>query len=601
MKAQSSLNLVLFSLVVAESKLTPTPPERLSNRMQLPRPVPPVIVQRCNRSPRLSPVYLLEICFLLALLLLVVGCAGTRQRPIASPEPTPVERSLASGPFQPTWASLIENYHCPEWFRDAKLGIWAHWSAQCVPGQGDWYARNMYIQGLRQNEYHVEHYGHPSEFGFMELDNLWKAENWDPEQLMELFVDAGARYFVAMANHEDNFDTYDSRYHAWNSVNVGPRKDIVGTWARVARKHGLRFGVSNHSSHTWHWFQTAYGYDVEGSFEGVRYDAYRLKKEDGLGTWWEGLDPQELYGQPVYVIPDGFTSTSVVRDWHDDANEWTEEPPTNNPGFVNNWYYRLKDLIDSYEPDFLYLDNTGLPLGQAGLDIAAHFYNSSIARNDGQLEAVLTSKGLRGEQRRAMVRDWERSVGGGIQEFPFETSTCIGQWHYWEGYEYKSVGHIVRSLVDIVSKNGTMLLSIPQRGDGTIDEREVDFLHGLGRWIRVNGEGIYETRPWHRFGEGPTEVPRGRGGDAELAYTQEDIRFTTKDGVLYVFVLAVPTSSITVESLGLDAGLAGSIVSIRLLGSDERVEWSQDEATLTIQNPVSRPSENVVAFEVRFQ
>jgi alpha-L-fucosidase len=169
-------------------------------------------------------------------------------------------------------------------------GSGPHWSAQCVPEQGDWYGRIMYMQGSPQYEYHLKTYGHPSKFGFMEIDNLWKAERWEPEKLMALYKRAGAKYFFALANHHDNFDTYDSKYHAWNSVNIGPKKDIIGTWAKVARAEGLRFGVSNHSAHAWHWFQVAYGYDAEGPLAGARYDAARLTKADCKGKWWEGLD-----------------------------------------------------------------------------------------------------------------------------------------------------------------------------------------------------------------------------------------------------------------------------------------------------------------------
>jgi alpha-L-fucosidase len=326
-----------------------------------------------------------------------------------------------------------------------------------------------------------------------------------------------------------------------------------------------------------------------------------LSPADGRGQWWDGLDPQELYGKPAKVIPDGFTSAKAARDWHAEANAWTEAPPPDNPAFVNNWFFRLQDLVDRYEPDFLYLDNTGLPLGQAGLDIAAHFYNANLSRHDGRLEAVLTSKGLRGERRRAMVRDWERSVPDDIQALPFEAGTCIGEWHYREDIEYKTVGHIVRALVDVVSKNGTMLLSIPQRGDGSIDEREVAFLRGMANWIRINGIAIYGTRPWHRFGEGPTEVPRGRAGDAELPFTQEDIRFTTKDGALYAFVMAEPDETITIESLGLDAEHARPIETVALVGSDEPVRWQQGREALSIEKPERFPSENVIAFNVMFR
>jgi alpha-L-fucosidase len=174
----------------------------------------------------------------------------------------------------------------------------------------------MYLQGDKAYNHHVAHYGHPSKFGSMEIDNLWRAENWDPENLMRLYVRAGAKYFVALANHHDNSDTYNSKYHAWNSVNVGPKKDIIGAWAKVARGLGLRFGVSNHSAHSWHWFQVAYGYDGEGPLAGVRYDAYRLTKADGKGKWWDGLDPQELYTGPNMVIPDSIRGIQAVQQRH---------------------------------------------------------------------------------------------------------------------------------------------------------------------------------------------------------------------------------------------------------------------------------------------
>ncbi|HEY4260526.1 MAG TPA: alpha-L-fucosidase, partial [Schlesneria sp.] len=229
---------------------------------------------------------------------------------------TPPKTEDSTGPFKPTWESLAAGYKCPDWFRDAKFGIWAHWTAQCVPEEGDWYARFMYVEDEPDYKYHVEHYGHPTEFGFKDIDNLWHAENWEPEKLMELYKAAGAKYFVALANHHDNFDCFDSKYHEWNSVRVGPHKDIVGTWEKVARAAGLRFGVSNHSAHAWHWFQVAYGYDPEGALAGKRYDGF-LTKADGNGKWWEGLDPQELYTGPNIVMPDGITTAKDAKAWHE--------------------------------------------------------------------------------------------------------------------------------------------------------------------------------------------------------------------------------------------------------------------------------------------
>jgi len=419
------------------------------------------------------------------------------------------ERFIESGIFEPDWQSFEENYQCPEWFRDAKFGIWAHWSAQCVPEAGDWYARHMYIQGFPQYNFHITHYGHPSEFGFMELDNLWKAENWNPDSLMKLYIDAGAKYFVALANHHDNFDAYNSKYYQWNSVNVGPKKDIIGTWEKIARKNGLYFGVSNHSAHAWHWLQTAYGYDVEGTKAGVRYDAAVLTKEDGKGKWWEGLDPQELYIGPTIKIPDGLNSAKEIAEWHErNTRPWNEDPPVNNPEFVEKWYLRCQDLIDTYKPDLVYFDNFGLPLGQTGLDIVAHYYNSNVIWNEGELRAVVTAKNLTGKQNTGIIEDFERGFVDNSKEYPWQTCTCIGDWHYsrevYINDRYKTVEQVIHQLIDIVSKNGNLLLSIPLRGDGTIDELEVTFLKGMAEWMKINGEAIYDTRPWIIFGEGPT-------------------------------------------------------------------------------------------------
>jgi alpha-L-fucosidase len=255
---------------------------------------------------------------------------------------------IAPGPFKPDWGSLKAQYQAPDWFRDAKFGIWAHWSAQCVPEAGDWYARQMYIQGHKQYEHHLQHYGHPADAGFMEMDNRWKAENWNPDELLDLYVKAGAKYFVSLANHHDNFDNFNSRFHDWNSTRVGPKRDIVGTWAKAARARGLKFGVSNHSAHSWHWFQVAYGYDPEGGRAGQRYDAFRLTKYDGKGKWWEGLDPQELYAGAVMPMPEGITSIKDANDFHEAYDRvWNEVPPLANPAFVRQWSLRCQDLFDT--------------------------------------------------------------------------------------------------------------------------------------------------------------------------------------------------------------------------------------------------------------
>ena len=514
-------------------------------------------------------------------------------------------RSIAAGPFEATWESLTAGYKCPDWFRDAKFGIWAHWSAQCVPEQGDWYARQMYIQGHPQYRHHLNTYGHPTKFGFMELDNLWKAEEWEPEKLIALYKRAGAKYFFALANHHDNFDAFDSKYHGWNSVNIGAKKDIVGTWAKIARENGLRFGVTNHSAHSWHWFQTAYDYDPEGPQAGQRYDAYTLTNEDGKGKWWEGLDPADLYGGGRnLVMPDGVTSIAAANHWHN-ANDrvWNENPPPMNPGFVERWFLRCQDLIDKYQPDQLYFDNTELPLGQAGLDIAAHYYNSSLKWH-GKLDVVLNAKKMTDAHRAGLVEDIERGVATAIRPEPWQTDTCIGNWHYdrrvFEQHRYKTPVQVIQMLADIVSKNGNLMLNIPVRGDGTIDDDEIAFLEGLSQWMPINGEAIFSTRPWRVYGEGPSvtgRVQAGRFGGARdvRAYTAQDIRFTAKDDALYAIFMDWPGTPATISSIRPDDG---TVQKVELLGRDGHLQFTQDAAGLKVNLPAERPGDYACSLKI---
>jgi alpha-L-fucosidase len=524
----------------------------------------------------------------------------------------PSARRIARGPFQATWESLAQHYRVPDWFRDAKFGIWAHWSAQCVPEQGDWYARQMYLQGNPVYEHHVKTYGHPSTFGFMEMNHLWKAERWDPEKLMSLYARAGAKYFFALANHHDNFDAYASKHHAWNSVNVGPKRDIVGTWAKVARAHGLKFGVTNHSAHAWHWFQVAYGYDAEGPLRGVRYDAARLTKADGKGKWWEGKDPQELYTGRNIVVPDGITSLQAMSEWHEKNDRvWNENPPPNNPAFTEKWFLRCQDLIDQYRPDVVYFDNTELPLGQVGLDIAAHFYNASLARNPGNLDAVLNAKHMKPEHVPALVEDIERGVATGIRPHPWQTDTCIGSWHYSraiaEQSKYKTAGQVIDMLLDIVSKNGNLMLNIPMRGDGSIDDREQAFLEELAGWMKTSSEGIFGSRPWKVYGEGPATVEKPEAGEFGGArdvrtkpYTVEDFRFTTKGNELYAYSLAPkPAAPITIKSLAKNSPhtLGRKVSHVALLGGGS-LEWSQGERGLEVKLPDRLPSLEAIGLRI---
>ena len=508
-------------------------------------------------------------------------------------------------PFEATWESL-SNYTTPEWFRDAKFGLWAHWGPQCQPERGDWYARNMYIQGHPQYAHHLATYGHPTRTGFLDIIGRWKAERWDPDELLTLYQRAGAKYFVSMANHHDNLDMYDSTHHAWNSTRVGPGKDIVGTWARIARKKGMRFGVTNHSAHAWHWYQTAYGYDADGPHAGVRYDAFSLTRADGAGTWWDGLDPQQLYTGPRMVMPDGITTAKAASQWHDQNDrKWNENPPPDDGSYARQWYARCQELISKYNPDLVYFDNVELPLGQTGLDIAAWYYNMNMAANGGSLQAVLNAKHLAPEHRHALVEDYERGFSETLQPLPWQTDTCIGNWHYdrdlFERHAYKSADTVIKLLVDIVSKNGNLLLNIPVRGDGTIDADERAVVETVAGWMAVHGRAIFGTRPWKVFGEGPTKVRGGMFTERpSTPFTPDDIRFTAKGDTLYAFLLARPIgNAVTIASLASGSPLArGQVERVELLGASAPLEHTRDGSGLTIMLPDARPAGpvSVMAF-----
>jgi alpha-L-fucosidase len=503
------------------------------------------------------------------------------------PAPAPIDAprgfGVTPGPFQPTWDSLA-SYKVPDWYRDAKFGIWAHWGPQCQPEMGDWYAQRMYQFGGEIYKYHVATYGHPSVFGFKDVVNEWKAENWDPAHLISLYKKAGAKYFVAMANHHDNFDNFDSKYQPWNAVAYGPKKDIVGGWSKAARDAGLRFACSSHGDRAWSWYQAAQGADPSGPLAGVSYDGI-TPKDAGAGKWWNGLDPQDLYAQ---YHPLG------KYDWPQNGN-----PPL-APAYCEKFFRRTIDLIDKYHPDLLYFDDTILPIyptSDIGLRVAAYYYNTNAARNGGALECVLTGKQLSADQRKCLLLDVERGVTNGGETLPWQTDTCIGSWHYdrriFEQHKYKTAEQVSQMLVDIVSKNGNLQLSIPLPGHGVPDSDELAFLADFTDWMDAASEGIHGTRPWKVYGEGPSVTnvaPKGQFGGAQdvRPYTSEDVRFTTKGNALYAFVMAWPDSrNAAIRTLATDSPTIGSrkIKQVTLLGPAGKVQWSQDTQGLNVKLP----------------
>ncbi len=316
----------------------------------------------------------------------------------------PAGIEIEAGPFTGTRKSLGA-YRIPQWFADAKFGIWAHWGPQSAVEAGDWYARNMYQQGHPNYNYHVEHYGHPSKFGFKDTIPFWKAEKFDPAALMKLYKKAGAKYFMSMGVHHDNFDLWNSKHQRWNAVNMGPKMDIVGMWKKAAREEGLKFAVSEHLWITHNWFSTSHGSDQTGPLAGIPYDGADPKFADLY------VDSDQVYRGDLPWMEDG------IPEW-----------------WKRTWYARIKDLVDQYEPDLLYSDGS-LPFEEYGLNLVAHHYNLSAKRNGGRVEVVYTSKRLEDAAQSIAVLDRERGVVDKIWPQPWQTDTCIGNWHYQRGMQ----------------------------------------------------------------------------------------------------------------------------------------------------------------------
>ncbi len=471
--------------------------------------------------------------------------------------------------FEPTFESL-KRYSAPDWFRDAKFGIWSHWGPQSVPMFGDWYARNMYIQGTPQYEYHVRHYGHPSKFGYKDLVQLWKAENFDPDALMDKYVKAGARYFMAQATHHDHFFNYASRVNRMNSVNAGPHKDIVAMWQAAARKRGLYFGITEHLGASFSWWRVNKGCDATGPYAGVPYD---------------GNDPayRDFYHDNYNDGPEDLTK---IEHWY-----------TPDPAFRAYWLRAVKEMIDTFKPDILYTDGS-LPFGSnwdvktggidpfeytIGLEAVAYLYNSSIARH-GKNQSVYLQKDRTPEIHCVGTLDIEKSQLPGIMPEPWHTDTCIGNWFYDVHKPYKSPEQIIEMLADIISKNGTMLLNILQRPDGTIDDDAEFILKKLAEWFKVCGEAVYSTRPWRVFSEGETFVKIEGFREDKTDWTPNDLRFVTKDGYVYAFLMgAKGGETLTVRSFGDQA-----IQSVELLGFGP-VEYRQEFGVLLVRLPDRLP------------
>ena len=473
----------------------------------------------------------------------------------AYPTLAQIDTLVQNGPFSDSWASLV-NYRTPDWYRKLKFGIFIHWGVYSVPAFGnEWYPRNMYMQDSPEFRHHVATYGPHKAFGYKDFIPLFRAERFDPEAWAALFARSGAKYVVPVAEHHDGFQMYRSAISHWNAFEMGPRRDVLGELSAACRSKGLVMGASSHRIE--HWFFLGHGREFDSDIHEplVRGDFY----------WPSMPEPKwhDIYGQPA------------------PSREYMED-----------WLMRTCELIDRYHPSIIYFDwwiehSAAKPWIRK---LAAYYYNQAAARGE---EVVINYKHdafLFG----AAVPDVERGQFNEIKPFIWQTDTSVARnsWGYTEGNDYKSAEELIWNLVDVVSKNGNFLLNIGPKADGTIPEEDARLLQEIGAWLDVNGEAIYDTRPWRRFGEGPTQLVEGQfSDDVAPNFTDRDFRFTMKGDALYVIAMKCSDrGEYCVRALGeLDASrqanFHGIIRHVRLLGADAELPWTRDEAGLHLHCP----------------
>ena len=522
---------------------------------------------------------------------------------------------IEEGPFAANWESIEKNYPgTPEWLRDAKFGIWVHFGPQSAGESGDWYARHLYKPSHHAYKNHLERYGHPSEVGYKEVLRDWNPTKLDPEMLTNLYHKAGARFLMIQGVHHDNYDLWDSQYQPWNSVNIGPKRDLLREWVNACEKHDMRYGVTFHHEYTWWWWQTAFDCDTEGEKAGVPYDGH-LTLEDGKGKWWEGYDPRMLYGVDLREYE------TVQERAH---SPWS--PPV--PGIFSrhleyaNWYatqwaLRIMDVTANYDPDFIYTDGTvqgpftgdGTGTGykcNAMQTVMADFYNRRLKKH-GDVDAFSIIK-------------FRKPTNGSVTteefNFPAEINTSqpwireapVGDWFYAPGFYYDS-SMMVRFIIEAVSRDGNAAINICLRPDGSIEEPCVKMLEEVGQWMDINGQAIYGSKAWEKLGEGDSidgHLKRLPGGGlnrhhANFRYYTKDIRFTVgKDGNLYAFCMTVPEAGekLCIRSLANTRENTMNIKEVSLLGYQGDLAWQQSEEGLEITCPENMPFKTAIVFKV---
>jgi alpha-L-fucosidase len=460
--------------------------------------------------------------------------------------------------YMPTWESLAK-YKCPDWFRDAKFGIFIHWGVYSVPGYGsEWYPRWMYcdsiVWGHNYYQHHVKTFGTVDKFGYKDFIPLFKAEKFDADEWAEIFKKSGAKYIVPVAEHHDGFAMYNTSLSRWNAMNMGPGRDIIEELSEAVRKQGLIFGLSSHRIE--HWFFMNTGRNINSDVNDPYY--------------------ADFYGPA----------------------RGEKEPPSIE--YMNDWLLRNCELVDRYKPQLFWFDWW---IEQPAMEpyrktFAAYYYN----RAEQWKQGVVINYKNNAYPENVAVYDIERGSSRATRKFPWQTDTSVGKksWGWIEGEENKTPNEIIDALIDIVSKNGNLLLNIGPKADGTITQEQVDVLLDIGEWLKINGEGIFYTRPWDIAEEGSTVAPAGSFSDnSPVQYTAKDIRFTARGNTVYAFCLEVPVEKeITIKSFALKADHSRKIKTIELLGSTEKIKWIQQDDALVIYTPKVIPCKEAVGFKI---
>lgn len=523
---------------------------------------------------------------------------------------------IAKGPFAPNWASIEKNYPGePEWLRDAKFGIWVHFGPQASGESGDWYARKMYVEGSEAYQNHLNKYGHPSEVGYKEILRDWNPTKLDPEKLTKIYQDAGARFLMIQGVHHDNYDLWDSKYQPWNAVNVGPKRDIIGEWAKASRAAGIRFGVTFHHEYTWWWWQTAFGSDAAGNRKGMPYDG-NLTLADGKGKWWEGLDPRMLYGIDLREYKG--VDAAAKSPWSPPQAGIFSRHLAYSKWYATNWALRMMDVVEHYDPDFIYTDGTvqgpftgdGTGTGyksNAMQTVIADFYNRALAgRGNVNTFSIVKFR----NKTNGTVTTEEFGIPSDIKtDQPWIAEAPVGDWFYAPGFTYDP-GVMIKYIIEAIARDGNAAICISLLPDGSLDQGSENMLKEVGSWMRRNGEAVYGSHAWVIPGEGEMTdgklrmLPGGKLGQnqAEFKFSEKDFRFTIgKNKALYAFSLVVPAPGVKlmIKSLGTNSKLLERPVkSVQLLGYNGPLKWKQSSEGLIIECPEIKGFSTSIVFKV---